>query len=78
MQREEEKEGTCDQFMPVLFRTKMRMALSCGRPPISCNIKLLDILRAARSGNCSQMVPTSCKKRSISKREDSYRAIMTY
>lgn len=51
--------------MPVLFKTKMRMLFSCGSSQISSNIKLLDKFRAARDGNSSQMVPRSCKKRSI-------------
>ena len=54
--------STCVQFMPILFKTKIRMLFSCASPQISKDIKLLDKLRAARAGNCSQMVLTSCKK----------------
>ena len=58
----EKNQGTCVHFMPVSFKTKIRMLFSCASPQISKDIKLLDKLRATRAGNCSQMVLTSCKK----------------
>jgi hypothetical protein len=39
----------------------MWMLFSSGRPTISWDIELLDKLSAAREGNCSHMMPTSCK-----------------
>lgn len=46
------------------------MLFSCGSPVTSFDIKLLDMLRAARAGNCSQMVPTSCTERSFRTRHN--------
>lgn len=58
----EKIEGTCSQSTPVLFRTTTWMFFSSRSFDLYGDIKLLDKLIVLRAGNCSQIVPTSCKE----------------
>ena len=58
----EKIEWTCSQSTPVLFRTTTWMFFSSRSFDLYGDIKLLDKLIVLRAGNCSQIVPTSCKE----------------